>query len=108
MTLPVLFTEGEIAGFGIRSVLMKHEAMTLGNFIGSIAINSLFILGLVAIINPIIIEDVYIIGISGFFLAVALIIFNIFIRTKNRFNLREGLILLSLYFIFLIVQIFIR
>ena len=38
--------------FGIKSVLMKHEQMTLGNAVGSVAVNSTLILGLLALISP--------------------------------------------------------
>lgn len=93
--------------FGVRSVLLKHEEMTLGNFIGSLAFNSLFILGLVAIIYPIQVNFHLIIS-SAVFLALALIIFNIFIRTKQRLSYREGIVLLTLYGLFLMIEILVR
>lgn len=94
--------------FGLRSVWMKHEAMTLGNFIGSVAFNALFVLGLVALISPIIIQDVFLLANIGFFLFLALTVFNVFIRTKDHLSYKEGLILVGLYVFFLTVQVFIR
>jgi cation:H+ antiporter len=93
--------------FGVRSVLLKHEEMTLGNFIGSVAFNSLFVLGLVAIIYPIQIDFHLVIN-SAIFLAIALIIFNIFIRTKQRLSYREGIILLVVYGLFLTIEVLMR
>jgi cation:H+ antiporter len=93
--------------FGVRSVLLKHEEMTLGNFIGSVAFNSLFVLGLVAIIYPIQIDFHLVIN-SAIFLAIVLIIFNIFIRTKQRLSYREGIILLVVYGLFLTIEVLMR
>lgn len=94
--------------FGIRSVLLKHEEMTLGNFIGSIAFNSLFILGLVALICPIQVNGFPSLITGALFLALALIIFNVFIRTKSHLSRREGVILLIIYGLFLITEILVR
>lgn len=94
--------------FGIRSVLMKHQEMTLGNFIGSLAFNSLFILGLVALIHPIQVNGFSALIISALFLALALIVFNVFIRTKERLSRREGIVLLVIYGLFLATEILVR
>ena len=94
--------------FGFRSVLLKHEEMTLGNFIGSIAFNSLFILGLVALIHPIQVNNFSLIAVSALFLTFSLIIFNIFIRTKERLSYQEGIIFLIIYGLFLTAEILVR
>lgn len=92
--------------FGWRSVLIRHENMALGNAIGSLAFNSLFILGLVSVIKPIQIPDITFIKTTGLLLALILLIFNFFIRTKNKLSYAEGLVLISLYFIFVIIEFF--
>jgi cation:H+ antiporter len=94
--------------FGFRSVLLKHEEMTLGNFIGSIAFNSLFILGLVAIIHPIQVDNFSPIAISAVFLVLSLIVFNIFLRSKERLSYKEGIILLVIYGFFLTIEVLVR
>lgn len=92
--------------FGIRSVLLKHEEMTVGNFLGSVAFNSLVVLGFVAVICPFQV-DVQLALMSALFLSLSLLIFNIFVRTKKRLSYREGIILLMLYGLFLIATVFI-
>ncbi|OGZ38592.1 MAG: hypothetical protein A3A94_03385 [Candidatus Portnoybacteria bacterium RIFCSPLOWO2_01_FULL_43_11] len=94
--------------FGFRSVLLKHEEMTLGNFIGSVSFNSLFVLGLVAVIYPIQVNDFSLLLISALFLALSLIVFNIFLRTKERLSYREGIILLIIYGLFLTAEILVK
>jgi len=96
----------EIA-FGIRSSLLKHQDLSIGNAIGSVVFNSLLIVGVVAVINPIIIADFISLKLSGFFLALILLVFNLFVRTKNRLSYKEGFILLALYFVFLFFEIII-
>jgi cation:H+ antiporter len=44
--------------FGIRASLLKHNEMTLGNSIGSVAFNSSFVIGIVSLIKPIEIQKV--------------------------------------------------
>lgn len=39
--------------FGVRSVFLRHGAMTLGNAFGSVVVNTSLILGLVSVISPI-------------------------------------------------------
>lgn len=92
--------------FGVRSVLLHHEEMTVGNFVGSVAFNSLVVLGIVAVINPFQV-DIRLAFLSALFLTLSLLIFNIFIRTKRKLSYREGFILILLYILFLISTIFI-
>lgn len=91
--------------FGLRASSFHHGRMALGNTLGSVVFNSTLILGLVAIIAPVhvIVDAHYIFG--AWFLAAALLIFNLFARHSSDMTRREGFILLSLYFIFLIVEL---
>lgn len=93
--------------FGIRANLLKHPSMTLGNFVGSIAFNSLFVLGIVSIIYPIRIDNLSNFLVGAAFLALTLIVFNIFIHTKKRLSYREGIVLILIYVAFLVTEIFI-
>lgn len=88
--------------FGIRAWMLKHPEMIVGNSLGSIAFNSSFILGGVSLLNPISVlknTDYFLIAA---FLFLSLVLLEIFIYSKNRISTKEGAILLSLYFIFLI------
>lgn len=92
--------------FGLSSAIGKHEEVCLGNFIGSIAFNALFVLGLVSIICPIKVGFNTLI-ISAVFTVLSLAVFNIFIRTEKRLSCKEGIVLVFIYIIFLTVEILI-
>ena len=62
------------------------------------------VLGLVAFISPIAINNVAQLKISGLLLAMIMLVFNAFIRTKNRLSYKEGLVILSLYAFFVIIE----
>lgn len=94
--------------FGVRAVIIKHEGLTLGNLVGSIVMNSTFILGLVAVIHPIKIESFNIIYTGGAFMMLAILIANLFISTKNKVSRKEGLFLIIFYIIFLIAEFLLR
>ena len=94
--------------FGIKSVITKHEGMNLGNLIGSTVINSTLILGITVLVFPIKIEDFNLILTSGLFMILTILIVNFFITTKDKISLREGIILIGLYILFLIIEFMVR
>lgn len=107
LTLVSLGTTLPEISFGIRSVLLDHEEMTIGNFIGSVACHSLLILGLVSIIHPITIEFIVILN-SSLFLILALLVFNVFIRTKKKLSYKEGITLIFIYILFIAIELLIK
>jgi len=94
--------------FGVRAVIAKHEGLSLGNLIGSVVVNSTFILGLVAIINPIKIENFNVIYVGGAFMIMAILIANLFIATKEKISWKEGLFLIAFYIAFLVAEFLLR
>lgn len=94
--------------FGVRAAIAKHEGLTLGNLIGSVVVNSTLILGTVAIINPIIVENIKVIYIGGAFMMVAIVLANIFLSTRNKVSWKEGLFLIFFYIAFLIAEFLIK
>jgi cation:H+ antiporter len=90
--------------FGMRSAIVKHEGLCLGNLFGAAVVNSTFILGITAIISPIRVENFRTILIGGIFMVVAILFANIFIGTRNKLSRKEGLILIGFYLLFLIVE----
>lgn len=87
--------------FGIRSIFLKHEQMTLGNAIGSVAVNSTLILGLLALISPFPVEMSSGLRISITMLFVSLWLFNIFLTNdRPRITTKEGAILVIIYLAF--------
>lgn len=91
--------------FGLRSVLMKHKEMHMGNLIGSTAANSALILGITALIRPIQLESLNSFITGAVFMILALLLFNLFIRTKNKLSWKEGLLLILFYVVFVLVSI---
>ncbi len=90
--------------FGIRASLMKHSSMTLGNSLGSIAFNSTFILGIMAIIRPIYFTPEIKFIITAFFLFSAFLLFNFFAYSRSTISRREGFMLILVYVAFLTAQ----
>ena len=94
--------------FGMRAAIAKHEGLCLGNIIGSVVINSTFILGITAIIRPIQVESIKVIYIGGGFMMAAILIANLFIASKNKISWKEGLFLIVLYFAFLVAEFLLK
>lgn len=90
---------------GIRAALSGHGGMTMGNALGSIAFNSSFIVGLVSVIRPIPIanqsEFLYVLGA---FIA-AFLLFHLFIYRKNTIEIKEAVILVLVYLIFISFEV---
>jgi len=93
--------------FGLRAALKKQEEFSLGNSLGTIVANSCLVLGLAAIIFPIEIVEIaafstFLIG--ALFFLFAIIIFTIFIKTRNELSRFEGIFLVLFFIVFLVVQ----
>ncbi len=90
--------------FGARASSLKHANMGVGNALGSIAFNSLFIIGVVSLISPIAVQSDSAFFIATAFLFSALLLFNIFIYSRSAISRKESLILISLYFFFIVIE----
>ena len=114
LNLPLLFvglfvisvgtTLPELA-FNIRAVRQRKVVMSLGNVVGSCVTNATLVLGLAVLINPIQIKN-WSVGFltmsEYFFLAV---IVGIFVRSKQRLDRFEGVILSSLFFMYAAIEL---
>ncbi|MFH1129546.1 MAG: sodium:calcium antiporter [Patescibacteria group bacterium] len=94
--------------FGIKSAIVKHEGMCLGNIIGSIVVNSTFILGISAIISPIKLENLNVTFIGAGFMLLAIFLANIFLASGRKVSKKEGWILIGVYVLFLIAEFIFR
>ncbi|MDA2922713.1 sodium:calcium antiporter [Patescibacteria group bacterium AH-259-L07] len=90
--------------FGIRAGIDKQKDMILGNILGSLASNSTAVLGVTAIIAPIMITRINLLTSSSFYLLAAYILFMIFARSDKKLTRQEGLVLLFFYISFIIIQ----
>ena len=94
--------------FGIRSIVMGHKEMILGNVLGAVVVNSTLVLGLVALISPFEIYNFspYLIGII--FTAVTCLFFAVFSRTGKEITKKEAFVLLAIYVLFVVSQLVIK
>ncbi len=86
----------------IRSIFKHHHDIAFGNVLGSLVANSVFVLGLVAVIKPVNIQFSMII-ITSVFLVVG-VFYVLTIMGKEEVNWRHGLMLVLFYILFLIVE----
>ncbi len=91
--------------FEIKAIRKREVGMVFGDLLGSITANSTLILGIVALINPIVLEA----GFKPYLWATVayIIIFSLFwlfVKTKRRLERWEGVLLLLLYFLFILFE----
>lgn len=91
--------------FGIRSVLMKEKEMVLGNIFGSIIINSALVLGITCLINPFRIYNTSLYFIAFVFTGIIVLAFLVFSKTGDEITKKEAKILLFLYSLFFLIQL---
>jgi len=91
--------------FGIKAAFMKHESMTLGNSLGSIAFNATFIVGITALFSPLKTDFADGMFFVSVFLFLAFLLFNMFSYSKSGISRREGVMLILLYLLFLFFEI---
>ncbi len=91
--------------FGIKAVTLGHKEMVLGNFMGTVVVNSTLILGLVSLISPLIIINIspYLSGILFTFLSA--LGFVIFSSSDRKITKKEAIILIAIYILFIASQI---
>lgn len=85
------------------AILKKEKAISIGNLIGSNVFNILAVLGITSMITPIQITDQTLLSRDIFWmLGIALIVLPLnFVPVKMKLTWKEGLILLSLYLLFI-------
>lgn len=91
--------------FEIGAVRKKEVGMVFGNLLGSIIANSTLILGVVALINPVVLDSglkPYLWATAAFFFI--FLLFWFFVRTKRKLERWEGWALLIIYFIFMFFE----
>jgi len=81
--------------------------MILGGLMGAVGISSTLVLGIVSLIHPFTIDISMMpsLVIARAFLIICALLFLFFIRTGRRISTREGVILISLYVIFVVLEI---
>ena len=92
--------------FGIKSILLGHKEMVLGNLMGSVVVNSTLILGVTALLSPIEVPSLspFFLGIVFTFLST--LFFYIFSRTNEKISQKEAIFLILFYILFVLLEIF--
>jgi len=90
--------------FGVKSALMGHKDMILGDLIGAVVVNSTLVLGTTFLISPLKITNfsIYLPGII--FSIISVLFFLFFARTARKISIKEALFLLTIYFAFIASQ----
>lgn len=93
--------------FGVRAAMLRHGEMALGDQIGTVICNATFILGVVALIEPITAAFAPFI-IASAFLLLSCFLFITFTESGNRLDMKEGISLILLYIFFVMVEFYIK
>lgn len=93
--------------FGIAAALNNKGEIALGDQIGTIVVNSTLIIGVAALVYPII-TDILLFMISAVFLIVFAFIFITFFHTGRELYVIEGIALILLYLLFTFVEFYIK
>ena len=97
--------------FAIVAAKEKHKGhnwMILGDLMGSVIVLSTLVLGVIALIQPIYINDFSSFLIARIFLIIAALFFFISVRTDRQITKKEALFLLGIYITFLITEVFVK
>lgn len=91
--------------FSISAARAGDTWMILGDLMGSVIMPATLVLGIIALISPIIITDFSSFAIARIFLIISALFFLYYIRTDKEITKREAMFLLFLYVLFLISEI---
>ncbi len=92
--------------FGLKASRSGETEMVFGNLLGSVVANSTLILGITALITPVVLDggfSPYLLATVAFVLIFA--VFWIFVSSKRMLERWEGAMLLLLYFVFVIFEL---
>lgn len=91
--------------FGIRVALSGKPELSFGDLLGSTAVNSTLILGVAAIIYPIVPVSLSSVLTSGMYMIAVFVVFYLLMNRGGVIRPRDGALLIFLYIIFLVVEI---
>jgi len=94
--------------FSIISARQDKNLMVLGSLMGSVIIVTTLVLGSIALVHPFEIKNITPFFTARTFLVIAALLSLLFIKTGKKITKKEGLILLFVYIIFLLIEIFVR
>jgi len=92
--------------FAIISARKEENWMVLGDMMASVIVCATLVLGIVAVVAPFQIKDFSPFFVARIFMAFACVLYLLFIASDKKLTKKEGLLLLSIYIIFLLTEIF--
>jgi len=92
--------------FGIISARKEENWMVLGDLMASVIVCATLILGIVALVAPFQIKDFSPFFIARIFMVIACIFYLLSIASGKKITKKEGLLLLSIYIVFLLTEVF--
>jgi len=76
--------------------------LSLGELFTSLVTNTTLIIGVIILIAPFSISNMLLFQFTAFFMCVVLVMFNIYIRSRNSLDWKEGLVLIVSYILFML------
>lgn len=87
--------------FEFQNIRKNKKRIALGDLMGAVGTNSTLAIGLIALVSPIVIPVTLTFQVLLFFFGFSLVLFLIFLYTKEELDWWEGLILVNTYIVFL-------
>ncbi len=99
-SLPELFS-------GTLAALEGHDYLAVGDILGSVVTNATLVLGIAALITPIY-TDYLVFITSSMFMIISAFIFTTNLESDRALNVKEGIVMLLLYILFIMVEFTVR
>jgi len=80
--------------------------MVLGDMMASVIVSSTLVLGIIALVAPFKIADFSPFFVARIFMVIVCIMYLISITSDRKITKKEGLLLLSIYIMFLLIEVF--
>ncbi len=93
--------------FSLTSVKKNHDAMAVGDILGTVLADGTVVVGLLALVNPFIFPKKIIYS-TAIFMLMASFILSYFMRTGKRLSRKEAFILFAFWLLFVITEYFIN
>jgi cation:H+ antiporter len=102
--LSVGTTLPEIFG-GMFSDKKFTALLAIEKLLGAVVVNSTLVIGILAILSPVMVKETLSSGLAGLFTIITLGLFWLFSRSKRKLNRWEGAVLLGIYLMFAGLQL---
>ncbi|MCA9391592.1 sodium:calcium antiporter [candidate division WWE3 bacterium] len=89
---------------GLKSVTLHHDRQVIGDILGSVVANSTVVIAVSAIITPIVVGDINEIFVTLVLFLIVLALFVIGSHIDKKISIKEALVLIGLYIVFLLSE----